>query len=102
MTPPPPWEVADVIRMMGARFLDSLTRRNGRCSTLSPAAEPQLWAGIAINAFAAVIRPSPSTHAAIATARSARSTHARSGSKNGARSCCPSDTSMSFLASLTA
>jgi predicted Zn-ribbon and HTH transcriptional regulator len=26
MTSPPPWEVADVIRMVGARFLDSLTR----------------------------------------------------------------------------
>jgi hypothetical protein len=26
MTSPPPWEVADVIRMMGARFLDSLNR----------------------------------------------------------------------------
>ncbi len=26
MTSPPPWEVADVIRMVGGRFFDSLTR----------------------------------------------------------------------------
>jgi hypothetical protein len=45
------------------------------------------WADIAINALAAVIRPSPTTLAAIATARSAKRTLAKNGSAPESRNC---------------
>ena len=69
----PPWEVADVIHRAGSRFIEryreSLTWAQIKVLTAIARAAPPRWAGIAINAFAAAIKPSPITPAATGIAR---------------------------------
>ena len=98
----PPWEVADVIRRAGNRFIEryrgSLTGRSSKCCGRSSAAARPRSAATAISAFAAGIKPSPIIPAETVTVRSARPTHARSGYAPGDKNCCRSATSISSSA----
>ena len=89
----PPWEVADVIRRAGNRFIEryrkSLSLGATQCaSAQSRAAARRRSVDIATNVFAAVIGPSPITPAAIAIVRSARRTRVRNGCAHGSKNCC--------------
>ncbi len=70
----PTFEVADILRAQGDRFLDRYRRFVPFC-----AAAPLRWAVIAMPARAAVIRLSRTTRAETGTAPSARHKHANAG-----------------------
>lgn len=72
----PTLEVADILRVQGDHFL-ARYRSSFDFSSSKPfvpfnAAAPRPWAGIAMLARAAVIRPSPTTRVAIGTVLSVR------------------------------
>ena len=93
----PTLEVADIIRAASNSFGMSMDRTIhgsiARCSMPSSAAALRLWEFIAINAFAAAIRPSRITHVATGTAPSARGTHAPSDWPRVRLNCYPCLTS---------
>src|SRR5271166_6074685 len=86
----PTLEVADILRVQGDRFLqryrssfDFQQLKALRAIQRCRAAAPPPWVAIAISARAAVIRPSPTTRVAIATAPSVRRKLVSAGSQHG-------------------